>query len=419
MNWLMVVYSLIGVWCLFLRAFFLINEGLYQTPLFVVDLLLLIFCLAIGLHGGFKNKINKKIGSINFFGFLLLIVLVFSVFKTYKFNFEKKVIVGYDSIALYDARAKYLAAGVKFKDMNKILEFDVINKNYYSVYPPFTSLVHFFWRKWLPNISVSLIYSSFLTILGIVVFMSITSYFPRFLSLLIVFLLLLNPAVYSLSLVEYTNLPFLLFFVIAVLCCLSYLYEKKSYYMYLASFFLSCSVWTRQTEPLWLAVAVAMVVVCLGRLLSRKTIISLLFLFLTPLFTYMSWGLFISKLNDRYVMSFGLPIFVSALSGIINGNLLNVLILILKAWIAVLPIFILSFFATVTSENERRMILFLKLIEALSMFIYIGGIYLFSFQSYWWTGVVNDSLMRSSISLLIAPLIIFGIKLKDYAKKTG
>ena len=109
--------------------------------------------------------------------------------------------------------------------------------------------------------------------------------------------------------------------------------------------------------------------------------------------------------------------FLKALNGLFDGSLIKVLIPMFWALITVLPVMAFSLLVTKKSNKTQRLILFLKLVEVFGLIVYTGGIYIFSFQSAGWIGVVNDSLMRSSISLLIIPLIIFGVKLKEYAKR--
>ena len=134
--------------------------------------------------------------------------------------------------------------------------------------------------------------------------------------------------------------------------------------------------------------------------------------------TYWSWRLFIVQISgDNYILNLGATVFLKALNGLFDGSLIKVLIPMFWALITVLPVMAFSLLVTKKSNETQRLILFLKLVEVFGLIVYTGGIYIFSFQSAGWIGVVNDSLMRSSISLLIIPLIIFGVKLKEYAKR--
>ena len=121
--------------------------------------------------------------------------------------------------------------------------------------------------------------------------------------------------------------------------------------------------------------------------------------------------------EQNYIVSFGGNAVIMAIKGLFDGSFFNVISVMFVSWVAVLPLLLSSLLITVNNETDKRILLFLKMTEVVCILIYVGGIYLFSFQGYWWVGMAKDSLVRSSSCLIVIPLLIFGIKLKEYAKK--
>ena len=117
-----------------------------------------------------KKKLQKlKLGSSPFVKIFLTLCLVVVGISFY-INFNKKAL-GWDSVALYDARAKFLMSSINFSQMIDLSRYDPQNSYYYALYPPHTSIIHYFWYKLGIPVSVGIYYSFLLLLLGVSVYL--------------------------------------------------------------------------------------------------------------------------------------------------------------------------------------------------------------------------------------------------------
>lgn len=188
----------------------------------------------------------------------------------------------WDSIALYDFRAKIFANGLRIEDLKPIIR-DNYYYRYYFVYPYMTSIAHA-WSYVLGATSVIPIYAGF--------YMSIILFFTNFahnnsnkksnykinsyLISSIPILVALTPDVLSHASMAYTNLPYTAYFLASLLPILDVNNSDNTnnyYWQYILSgLMLASGVLTRFTEPFYISI---ILVACYQALKSRKILIAL------------------------------------------------------------------------------------------------------------------------------------------------
>lgn len=259
---------------------------------FLMTIILMTFFIK-GLHRNKrailpKNKPNSFIAIIGFFAVVFVLVVVCL------FNYNKKSL-DWDAVALYDARAKFMQEGMNFSDMQTLSDYDINNnKYYYSLYPPYTSILHYYWNNFFDNVPVSFLYAIFFVVFAVGIFSFGAKHIGFAGAVMFVFLVVSNKNVFLISLLEYTNLPFMIFVTLGTLSLFKFLTEKKDYLVILGSLLIGGSIWIRFLEPVWFAILLSFAI----SLLRGKNYISkkVAFLFLIGLFyilvQYFSWSFF-------------------------------------------------------------------------------------------------------------------------------
>ena len=140
--------------------------------------------------------------------FLLLLTFL-TVSMSFSLNLNKKSI-HWDAIALYDARAKFISNGMKFSEMPSLSKYDNLNKYYYLLYPPYTSISHYFWNQ---NTLTSLLpvgtfYSILLVFLLIHIYLFVKEHYGSTVASIHFFLTASNSSMFNVVIKEYTNIPF-------------------------------------------------------------------------------------------------------------------------------------------------------------------------------------------------------------------
>src|SRR3989337_4280565 len=165
---------------LFKKLFFFNLEKEYALSvpgiIELVSLMGLVICGIVSfvktLRSGQIKLLNKSLPKINILAFFLLLVTFVVVGTSLYLNLNKDTI-HWDAIALYDARAKFLEGGMKFSDMPTLSKYDNLNKYYYLLYPPYTSIAHFFWGRVseVARLPVGIYYSLNLLFLAVGIFL--------------------------------------------------------------------------------------------------------------------------------------------------------------------------------------------------------------------------------------------------------
>jgi hypothetical protein len=240
---------------------------IFETILFV--LLSLVFKKKI-IHLSFPKEQGKK----KYFKILLVLTSAFILIYTFLQCIYWPVDEP-DSLYLYDFRAQRLLAG----DLATF--FHGTNFYYNYLYPPFTSLMHFFLYQVgtvNPKIFYALIFMAFyLVIVGYV--KKITK--SNLLGLLAGTLTILTPSIWWNSILGVTNITFMAYISLAIL----YLFDpsEKDFttgQIFLGAMLLGFSIWTR-IEPFWMVPALLVFIRCLSKWKIKALI--LFFVFVIPM----------------------------------------------------------------------------------------------------------------------------------------
>lgn len=400
-----IIPALIAIVMLLKKLFFFKLEPQYSAS--VVGKLELAGFFALFIVGtiAFIRKFSfarpKKFDPLTFF---LLAATVITVGMSLHLNLNKTS-MHWDAIALYDARAKFLEGGMKFSDMPTLAKYDNLNKYYYLLYPPYTSIGHFFWRStgFLSQIPVGVYYSILFAALIIITFLVAKKSIGSRAASLLALLVASNNSIINISVKEYTNLPYTLHLIIGIFLLFSYIKTKKAWQLLYGVFFVSTSVWIRFLEPIWLVVILAFVIATFSKKDLPKTLLSSVVLGLFGLIQYLSWTYFTKVIggNPGFLNLSSVSVFEPFL-GVFTGSWAPVLIVFAKSWGTPLLIYLFALAAIGFRwryVRQNREILFLSLIIIFSISLYFLQLYFVSFQASWWEAAAR-SLDRSSTFLI-------------------
>lgn len=403
---------------IFQKIFFLKLEGLYSLGwmgLAALGIAVLLTILGIIIYKkDSSKKIFNKTSSMRVF-----ILLMITISTILIFSFILNLIghtFNWDSVALYDARARFLLGGTKFSDMTALSAYDPKNIYYYLLYPPYTSLVHYFWYKLSLPFPVGLYYTVCLILFAVSIYFLTCKKIGKIPALLLVFLTVVNNVVFFSSLIAYTNLPYSLLIVLGVFLLFDYLQDNISWKLYFGILLIVGSIWIRYLEPLWFGIIVAFSIsIALKKGVKKSLLLSIPFLIFGTL-EYFSWKYFVDKnLGSNQVVSFESTKILEPIIGIFTGSLVTILIFFFKSW----GVMVLVHFSGIAASLKYwRKNLFLILVILFSGMIYFGGLYFVSFQSEWWDKL-GDSLIRSSAFMIPISgylIIEYLIKGKRYEK---
>lgn len=228
----------------------------------------------------------------------------------------------WDSIALYDFRAKVFAQGLRMEDLQNVMSSNYYYR-YYFVYPYMTSIAHawtYIFNATTPipiyagfYVSIILLFLNFAHNAKNKINSQLKIYGTIFLVIPIV--VALTPEILSHTSVAYTNLPYTAFFLASLIPLVNLnfdkLNEEKNIYQnyFLSALMLSSAVLTRFTEPFYISV----IMVAIFQAIKYRKI---LLVFIYPFIIYM-----IRKLWMSYV-TFGDELSIKAIPSVIaNFNL--------------------------------------------------------------------------------------------------
>jgi len=342
-------------------------------------------------------------------------LLTFVVVGTSIYLNLNKDSIHWDAIALYDARAKFIEAGMKFSDMPALSRFDNLNKYYYLLYPPYTSIAHFFWGRVseVARLPVGIYYSLNLLFLAVGIFLltgrSLGDKTAAFLSLIVAS----NNVIFNISIKEYTNLPYTLHLVFGIFFLFNYLRKRRSWELIYGTFFISTSIWIRYLEPVWLIIILSFILAFFLNRFLKNAILPGILLLVFCLIEYLTWSYFVKIVADNPgVLSFSPIALAEPLLGVFTGAWVNVLVVFAKSWGIPLFIYVITlaavFFQWQKVSRDMGM-LFLSSIIFLSVALYFFQLYFVSFQADWWWAI-GRSLARSSSYLVpISGYILFNL----------
>ena len=416
------------------KIFFFGIETEYATSfLGILDIISIIAMLIGGTYFFCKDYLKQKSLSVKDkprfkkfdIGILVMLVGITTIIgMSYRINVNKTS-VHWDAIALYDARARFLNSGIKFSEMPKLSDNDDKNSYYYLLYPPYTSIGHYFWQNSVgtKDIPVSVYYTIFLGILTLVITFFTKKHLGLRLSLFLALLTISNISVFKVSIKEYTNLPYTLHIVGGTFLLYLFLKNNKTWELMMGTLLISSSIWIRFLEPVWLVVAISLFLSTLIKKqeLSKK-ILSFILIISFSSIQYFSWTYFAQTIGGNAgFLDISYVSLIEPLLGVLTGSWFPVLAVFIGSW--GIPIFVYLF--TLAAVYVRKVdirkdpgLLFLSLIIVFSICMYYSQLYFVSFQTEWWEAAAK-SLDRSSTFLVpIAGFILLEfLKLRGYSRK--
>jgi hypothetical protein len=363
-----------------------------------------------GFFGFFISEKNKK-GGENFQGnsndrliklrIFIILAIIFVLGFSFFLNWQKKSL-DWDAVALYDARAKFLLAGFKFSEMVSLSIYDNKNSYYYLMYPPYTSIAHYFWYRAGFNQPVVLLYSFYLVLFAWGLYTLTKERLGSTWSLIFVILVIANKDIFLSSLNGYTNLPFSIYLTLGILLLANYLKEEKNWQLFYGVFLIGTSQWIRIIEPIWISAIFAYLFLAIKKK-NAKLALASFFLIAFCLLEYFSWNYFsIVIAKNPKIFQISVIDFIEALLGFFTGSLIGVfLFFIKKTGISFLINIsgILTRFPSNKKDDYNKDLLFLKWVIIINIFIYFWGLYAISILADWWKEM-GSSLVRSSSFML-------------------
>lgn len=389
--------------------FFNLEAGYAQSILGKLDLLSIVLVFLYGFASFIQNRSYKKREKSRHTKFdpislVLLSLTVFAFVASLYLNLSK-ISLHWDAVALYDARAKFLVNGTTFSEMPSLSEFDNLNKYYYLLYPPYTSIGHYFWNQlpYLSNFPVGVYYSiALFLLLGSIYFLTKNTLGIRG-SLFLIFLVASNSSIFNIATKEYTNLPYTMHIVAGIFLLFSYLNTKERWKLLYGFLIVSTSIWIRLLEPIWLPTIIAFGIVLFDRKAIFRKMPTIVVFIILSLIQYFSWSYFIKVISNNptaiEISKYGL---VEPFLGILTGSFWKVSLVFAEAWGIPLFIHLLALFALILRWEytiKNKDLVFLASFVILSILLYLAELYVLAFQVDWWN-IVAKSLDRSSTFLI-------------------
>lgn len=305
----------------------------------------------------------------------------------------------WDAIALYDFRAQLIRLTGTWADGKAL--------GYFYHYPPFTSLWHgLLYQAGFERVKVlyTLLFGSFL----LLTYQFLRERVSFFKALVGIFLLTFAPLVWGHVMVAYTNLPYTVFYCLAVMYGINWVEKKRSGDLWLSVLFLAGSTWVRQSEPFWILVIMLLI---WGTWRAKKTKLWLMSGAALALYAvfFKYWPTYTASLNlppppasVNDAVGYMVPL---TLGTLVHHTFLvtdHVLKSVVKPiiWL-LLPSGIVIFWDEQFWRNKTNRLLFV-LLSVMAAMIW-GGTFYFSFTYKSWH-LIGESLTR--LTMVCVPLLI-------------
>lgn len=339
-----------------------------------------------------EKQVVEKAGLAKFFIILSILFISTSLF----INFNKKAVL-WDAVALYDARAIFLVSGINFTEMVEISKYDSNNNYYYVLYPPYTSMVHYFWYELGVPIPVGVFYSISLLLLAVVIYSVTRKHLGLIVAALLTFIVVSNGVIFSLSLSEYTNLPFTLQMFLGVFLIYEYLKGGSKWKIFYGIGLVITTMWIRFLEPLWVGAVLALFISTFIKKKFSKELLYPVLMLVCGVIEYIAWQSFVSgSVDTTKMVSFSAIRFLEPVVGIFTGSLASIFIFFIKSWGPILLVHLFAIYLAILNKNKLN---FLQMFMIFTILIYFSGLYFVSFQSAWWDKL-GDSLVRGSTFMI-------------------
>ena len=305
-------------------------------------------------------------------------------------------VAGWDSIALYDFRARV------FKETGYM--WDAVNRGYFFGYPLMTSMmntwVYLFGYNY-PRFMYALIYISFSTLF----YYSLRFFNSRRYALVFTSLLVLSTPLFGHSFFDYTNMPYAAYFFVGTAFVFIYTTTKRIPFLIIAALTMGIATWIRSTDPFWVA---NIVVLILWSVLNRKFLPIICYLsFFLPI--QQSWNIFLGYMSQEVStqalatstlrLALLQPFSISRFAEVFNFVLKTIGPTLWKYAL------LLIFSVMLLKRQKIYQYAYLYLLIMVNVGILFFGSYIFS---YLWSGwnLLSESLGRMSI--IFIPLFLFG-----------
>lgn len=398
------------------KYLFYLKESNFNHVIIFLDITSLLFVFTLGILSFLTDllrKIRKKRAhfpkvKLTYLTVVTCLGIFFFIVLSFYLNLSKRS-MEWDALALYDARAKFLTKGINFSQMVALSNYDFFNKYYYLLYPPFTSLIHYFWETSpvLATLPVSVYYSIDFTLLIIFLFSSLRTRLGVIKSLFMCLLIAANLDMFKISVMEYTNMPFTLFLVVSLFLLMRYLDNGSKWQGYFSIFLIASSMWIRFLEPVWLVVIISFTVLTFFTKEFIKYSRFLFLLIIISLIQFFAWVQFTKYAGNPSPVNFTLISLIDAIFGIFTGALLRVSLVLIANWgIEILALFftIISVILSWKSIKSDIGFMFLFFVLVASVIMYFSEYYFYSFLANDWESVAT-SVGRSSTYLI--PIVVF------------
>ena len=398
--------------------------GRAELIFFTVLSLIAIFLFLSKHATKLKSRPRVKSKKIEWLTLLFLSATAIVIGLSFYINYHK-ISIHWDAVALYDARAKFLDYGISFSEMPLLSQFDSQNKYYYLLYPPFTSISHFYWGKiaLLSQIPVSVYYSVTLLFLITLLYLLTKESLGSKLAGLLALIVASNNSIFNVSIKEYTNLPFALYLIVGIFFIYSYLRNNDNWKLLFGIILVASSIWIRLLEPMWTTVVIAFGLTILTKTKDIKKLFPVGLLLLFCLIQYFAWTYFVNDIakSPGFLNFSYLTIFDSILA-LLTGGAILVLEKITLAWGIPLLIHLIVIFALILKwriARRNREIVFLGTLLLLSLIMYFTIFYIFSFQVDWWANIAKSLDRSSSFLIPISGYLLLWLIINSGIIKSG
>lgn len=305
----------------------------------------------------------------------------------------------WDAIALYDFRAQVIRLAGTWSEGRAL--------GYFYHYPPFTSLWHgLFYQLGFERVKIlyTLLFSSFL----LVCYQFLRTRTSALRAWLGIFLLTFAPLIWGHIMVAYTNLPYTIYFCLAVFYAINWVESRNKGYLWMSLMLLAGSTWIRQSEPFWvLVIALQLWGSLRVRELKTWVITGVGIALYAVFFNY--WPTYTASLdlppppvsvNDA--LGYSVPLNSGTLvhhTFLVTDHVLKSVVQPLK-WLLLPTMLVLVWDREFWRNRTSRLITMLLIIMALLIW---GGTFYFSFTYKSWH-LIGESLTR--LTMVTVPLMI-------------
>lgn len=403
---------------------FLIGFGITTIPLFVLtffhirlnpliiffelSVLVLLSFYLIGTSRAknktFKKSITESIKQLSEFEGFLIILILLTVLISFTINWYWPV-TAWDSVTLYDFRARLYAEGGLLTDLFSNVDFNVEQLSYYYTYPPITSLAHTISYA-IQDKHTSIIYSFFYLSLIILFYSSVSRIASRSTTLTFTFLLATNFTIFSHSLLAYTNVPYAVYIFASFLILEKFVRSSNINYFWVGTFLSATTVLVRATDPFPFLFLVLFIIAAFEKKIFIKyTLIFAITIWLVRVFAYSHLKNDVAYLQATIVHQTN-PIALNTLKSLIDPNkyreVLDYIYIALDKYYLHLGLFGLTLIFSTKKFIQKNLALILFII--LSLLILIPGTLMLSTVYEGWNRV-PDSLHR--LVFFLYPLIFY------------